>query len=70
MNSVIPMDTRPVPRQPMIWSGPGRIVACTADGTVVGTFSTMSEAQRALAGTTRRWSGMIGRRPRYARTAA
>lgn len=56
--------------QPMIWSGAGRVVACDADGSIVGTFSTIAEAERALAGSGLRWFEMIGRRPRYARTAA
>lgn len=55
---------------PTIWSNGDRVVACSTDGTVVGTFATVSEAERALAGTSRRWFGAIGRRPRYARGAA
>lgn len=68
MNTATQMGVR-TPRQPMIWSGGDRVVACAGDGSVVGTFSTVAEAQRAVAGSTRRQTGIIGRRPRSARAA-
>lgn len=55
---------------PTIWSNGDRVVACATDGSVVGTFATVAEAERALAGNSRRWLATITRRPRYARSAA
>lgn len=54
----------------MIWSNADRVVACGPDGSVVGTFSTVSEAERALAGGSRSWFTTLVRRPRYARNVA
>jgi hypothetical protein len=56
--------------EPIIWSSADRVVACHPDGSVVGTFSSTSEAQRALDGSARRWFTPLLRRPRYARGAA
>lgn len=55
---------------PMIWSNADRVVACDPDGSIVGTFATVSEAERALAGMSRGWLASLIRRPRYARNAA
>jgi hypothetical protein len=56
--------------EPLIWSSADRVVACRPDGSVVGTFTSTSEAQRALDGSARRWFTPLLRRPRYARGAA
>jgi len=69
-----PIASPPVRQQllgePLIWSSADRVVACHPDGSVVGTFSSTSEAQRALDGSARRWFTPLLRRPRYARGAA
>jgi hypothetical protein len=54
----------------MIWTGLDRVVACDDDGDVVGTFDSVGDAQRALAGSARRRLSLFAPRPRYARTAA
>jgi hypothetical protein len=56
--------------QATIWAGVDRVVACDADGTVVGTFATVAAAERAIAGSSRGWFTALTRRPRYARSAA
>ena len=66
----VPTAARWINNKPMIWSSADRIVACDADGSVVGIFATVAEAERALAGMPRRRFATIMRRPRYARTAA
>ncbi|WP_166426796.1 hypothetical protein [Labedella populi] len=55
------------PRGPVIWSGADRVVACDGDGDVIGTFTSVSDAERALAGTVRRRRALFAPRPRYAR---
>lgn len=56
------------PRGPMIWTGADRVVACDGDGTVVGSFATVGEAERALAGAAPRRLALFSPRPRYARS--
>ncbi|RWZ51099.1 hypothetical protein ELQ90_09915 [Labedella phragmitis] len=60
---------RRFPRGPMIWSGVDRVIACDRDGDVVGTFDSISDARRALAGAARRRLPLFAPRPRYARSA-
>ncbi len=66
VSSTVPGDRR----APLIWSNADRVVACDGNGSVIGTFETVAQAERALVrGVTRRLS-LFSRRPRYARAAA
>lgn len=52
-----------------LWASRGRVVATETDGTVVGLYSSRSEARRALQGSSSRWVwlALLGR-SRYSRT--
>lgn len=68
-----PSASTTVPRSargPMIWTGDDRIVACDRDGDVIGTFDSISDAQRAIRRPARRRLSLFAPRPRYARSAA
>lgn len=55
---------------PTIWTSADRVVACADDGSIVGTFDTVGEAERALAAGPRTRLALFAPRPRYARSAA
>lgn len=54
-----------------IWSSGGRVVATESDGTVLGLYSSRSEARRDLEGSSSRWLWLsILGRSRYSRSTS